>query len=240
MVVLSSLLCVRLVTSSGLRFLKPTICTRTAWLSTSIQRSYTSGSTNSSVGHLNSGPERYKDLQRYFSRRLKAIYHRFSNIPDHSVVCGQHHVYFFERDSIYRTDKRLSEPDPEQVLNLGHVSRGNEKAGLENEARKQIFQWTIQRIRLSPQEKHFAAMLKTNHREELRCVVVKLERRNSSPLDPSPIILTLDNVFSFEWASDDVLFYTTLEGQRCSRVFHLDLTSTDARIRLVYEETRPE
>uniref|UniRef100_UPI0009B306A4 prolyl endopeptidase-like n=1 Tax=Monopterus albus TaxID=43700 RepID=UPI0009B306A4 len=164
----------------------------------------------------------------------------FSNIPDHSVVCGQHHVYFFERDSIYRTDKRLSEPDPEQVLNLGHVSRGNEKAGLENEARKQIFQWTIQRIRLSPQEKHFAAMLKTNHREELRCVVVKLERRNSSPLDPSPIILTLDNVFSFEWASDDVLFYTTLEGQRCSRVFHLDLTSTDARIRLVYEETRPD
>lgn len=41
---------------------------------------------DSSVEHLSSGLERYKDLQKYFNRRLKATYRRFSNIPDHSVV----------------------------------------------------------------------------------------------------------------------------------------------------------
>lgn len=42
--------------------------------------------SNSSVDHLSSGLERYKDLQKFFNRRLKATYRRFSNIPDHSVV----------------------------------------------------------------------------------------------------------------------------------------------------------
>lgn len=42
--------------------------------------------SNPSVDHLSSGLERYKDLQKYFNRRLKATYRRFSNIPDYSVV----------------------------------------------------------------------------------------------------------------------------------------------------------
>lgn len=58
--------------------------------------------------------------------------------------------------------------EPEQVLDLGQVSGGDERTGLENEESKQRVQWTIQRIRLSPQEKHLAATLKSNHREELR------------------------------------------------------------------------
>lgn len=56
----------------------------------------------------------------------------------------------------------------EHVLNLGQVSGGQEKKGPKNGERMQTFQWTIQRIRLSPQEKHLAATLKANHREELR------------------------------------------------------------------------
>lgn len=43
-----------------------------------------------------------------------------------------------------------------------------------------------------------------------------------------------------EWATDDVLFYTTLEALRCSRVFRLNLASTETEINSVYEETRPE
>lgn len=42
--------------------------------------------SNSSVDHLSSGLESYRDLQKCFKRRLKAIYRRFSNIPDYSVV----------------------------------------------------------------------------------------------------------------------------------------------------------
>uniref|UniRef100_A0A4W6F4R6 Prolyl endopeptidase n=1 Tax=Lates calcarifer TaxID=8187 RepID=A0A4W6F4R6_LATCA len=88
--------------------------------------------------------------------------------------------------------------EPEQVLNLGQISGGEERTAFKNGERKQRFQWTVQRIRLSPQEKHLA------------------------------------------WATDEVLFYTTLEGLRCSRVFRLDLTSSRSRITSVFEETRPD
>ncbi|KAM3863381.1 prolyl endopeptidase-like [Diretmus argenteus] len=180
------------------------------------------------------GLERYKDLQRYFKGRLRATYSRFSNIPNNSVVCGHHYLYFVESDGIYRMDSTQSEPEPQQVLDLGQCSPGAEKRQGTNEERKDDEEeWTIQRVRLSPQEKHLAATLKTPHKEEPRCVVVRLE-------DPAQVILSLDNVFSFEWATDEVLFYTTLEGLHCSRVFRLDLTSTGTRITPVYEETQPD
>lgn len=43
-----------------------------------------------------------------------------------------------------------------------------------------------------------------------------------------------------EWATDEVLFYTTLEGVCCRRVFRLDLTTSGSKINSVYEEARPE
>lgn len=43
-----------------------------------------------------------------------------------------------------------------------------------------------------------------------------------------------------EWATDEVLFYSTLEGLRCSKVFRLDLTPSEGRITSVYEETQPK
>ncbi|KAF3708048.1 Prolyl endopeptidase-like [Channa argus] len=166
MAAVSSPLCARLFTPSGLRFLFLAVYKNRTRLFVSVQRFYTSGTSTSSDDHLSSGLERYKDLQKYFYKRLKATYYRFSDIPDRSVVCGHHHVYFFEDDGIYRTDTRQSKLEPEQVLNLGQVSRGDEKTVLENEERKQRVQWTIQRIRLSPQEKHLAAALKSIHKEE--------------------------------------------------------------------------
>ncbi|XP_038592764.1 prolyl endopeptidase-like isoform X1 [Micropterus salmoides] len=241
MAVLSSLLfsAARLLTPCRLRFWELAVCKRITWLSLSTQRCYTSDISNSSVDHVSPGLDRYKDLQKYFNRRLKATYRRFSNMPDQSVVCGHHHVYFIEGDGIYRMDKRQSEPEPKQVLNLGQVSWQEEKTGLDNEEGKQRFYWTVQRIRLSPQEKHLAATLKSNHGEELRCVVVRLGKRNT-PLGPPHVVFTLDKVFSFEWATDEVLFYTILEGLRCSRVSRLDLTSSGSRRISVYEETHPD
>lgn len=59
----------------------------------------------------------------------------------------------------------VGEQEPEQVLDLRHVSGGEEKMEPE---RKQRSQWTVQRIRLSPQEKHLAATLKSTEREDLR------------------------------------------------------------------------
>uniref|UniRef100_A0A3Q4MQP9 Prolyl endopeptidase n=1 Tax=Neolamprologus brichardi TaxID=32507 RepID=A0A3Q4MQP9_NEOBR len=134
----------------------------------------------------------------------------------------------------------LGHLEPEQVLNLRQISGELEKTGLENNKRKQRFQWTVQRIRLSPRERHLAASLKCTHTEELRCVVVRLERRRFLPLDPQHVTLTLEKVFSFEWATDEILFYSTLEGLRSSAVFRLDLTSSGSRITSVFEEMQPD
>lgn len=222
------------------KFWELTACKRKTWLSWSLQRCCSSDTSLSSSDHLSSGLERYRDLQKYFRRRLKDAYHRFSNIPDYSVVSGHHHLYFTEEDGIYRMDKKQSHLEPEQVLNLRQISGELEKTGLENNKRKQRFQWTVQRIRLSPQERHLAASLKCTHTEELRCVVVRLERRRFLPLHPQHVTLTLEKVFSFEWATDEILFYSTLEGLRSSAVFRLDLTSSGSRITSVFEEMQPD
>ncbi|KAM9364107.1 prolyl endopeptidase-like [Pholidichthys leucotaenia] len=203
------------------------------WLSSSFH-CYSSGTSVPSADHVCSGLEKYKDLQKYFCRRLKAAYRRFSNIPDHSVVSGHHYIYLIEGDGIFRMDKRQKQP--EQILTLRQV----EKLVLDNEETAPKFCFTIQRIRLSPQEKHLAVSLKCCHTEERRCVVVRLSKKDLHPLDPQRIIVSLKKVFSFEWATDDVLFYTTLEGLRSSTVFRLDLTSSENKITSVYEETMPD
>ncbi|XP_029030662.1 prolyl endopeptidase-like isoform X2 [Betta splendens] len=227
----AAVLCTRVFTPSLLR-----PCRRIRWLRVSALRFDSSNASNPSHDYLSPGLERYKDLQRYFRRRLRATYQRFSNTSHRSVVYGHEHLYFFEGNVIYRVGKRHSEP--EQVFNLEQVSQEDEKAELQNQERKQRAEWTIQRIRLSPLDKHLAATIKSSDGEELRCVVVRLEKRNIPSL--VPIIYTLDQVFSFEWATDEVLFYTTMESLRCSKVFRLDLTPSGSRMSCVYEETLPD
>ncbi|XP_008319888.1 prolyl endopeptidase-like, partial [Cynoglossus semilaevis] len=151
------------------------------------------------------------------------------NTADHSAVCGRHHVYFVDGDGIYRTDK--SHKNPEQVLDLEQVSGADD----ENRAGSRDRKWSVQRIRLSPAEKHLAATLKANDRDEPRCVIVQLEG-----FKPSNVLLTLDAVFTFEWATDQVLFYTTAQGLRSSRVCRLDLSGCVHSITSVYEEQQPD
>lgn len=55
---------------------------------------------------------------------------------------------------------------PVKVLHLGHVPQP--KNGLDNLSTEQRHQWTVQRIRLSPQEKHLAATVKSDDTQELR------------------------------------------------------------------------
>ncbi|KAM4607434.1 prolyl endopeptidase-like [Polymixia lowei] len=242
MAVIAPRLCpfTRFVKPSWLQFRELAVCRRRTWICVSATRCYTVDSPNSPVESPNYGLERYKDLQKYFKRRLRATYSRFSDIPDNSVVCGHHHVYFLEGDGIYRMDSRQSEPEPEQVLYLGQFSAGEEIREGKKEDRKEEEEWTIQRVRLSPQEKYLAATLRNPHREEPRCMVVRLGEGAFPPLGPPHTILTLDKVFSFEWATDEVLFYTAQEGLRCSRVLRLDLTSTGSRITPVHEDTQPD
>ncbi|XP_061600921.1 prolyl endopeptidase-like isoform X2 [Cololabis saira] len=220
------------------------VCKRQTWLSLSVLRFCTSETSVSSANHFGSGTERYKDLQKYFIKKLKATYRRFSNIYNPSMVCGHHHMYFIEDDGIYRIDKRGNEQKPELVLDLEQVSREHHKTkqSKDSKERIQMFQWTVQRLRLSPREKYLAATLKCSHshREELRCVVVRLGEEHFPHLDSQHVVITLEKVLSFEWATDEVLFYTTLEGLRSREVFRLDLTSSGNRLTPVYEEAQPD
>ncbi|XP_013885806.1 prolyl endopeptidase-like [Austrofundulus limnaeus] len=230
--VLSFTLCspARLLTFSRAKFWKPAVSIRFK-LPLFVQRCCTTSETYvSSVNRFRTTTDEYKNLQKYFIRRLEAAYCRFSHIPDDSVVYGRNHVYFIQDDGIYRTEQRNGEKEPEHVINLEQISKGDGKTKPENE---EIFHWTIQRIRLSPQEKHLATTFKCSHNDELRCVVVRL-------LNPHNILLKLERVLSLEWASDDVLVYTTLEGLRSTTVFRLDLTSSGSKITCVYEETQPD
>uniref|UniRef100_A0A1A7XAG4 Prolyl endopeptidase n=2 Tax=Iconisemion striatum TaxID=60296 RepID=A0A1A7XAG4_9TELE len=231
MIVLSSRMCSSArVTLSRLKIWELAVSKR---LSLSVQRCCSS-EIISTGDNLSSAADKYRNLQKYFVRRLKATYQSFSKTPDHSVVYGHHHVYFIKDNSIYRVDQRDGELDPENVVSLKQISRKEGESRLENE---ESFRWTIQRIRLSPQEKHLATTLKSSHKEEqIKCVVVRLGKKSS----PHRTILEVEGVLSFEWATDDVMFYTTLEGLRSSSVFRLDLTSDGSRIAPVYEQTQPD
>nr|XP_015800107.2 prolyl endopeptidase-like isoform X2 [Nothobranchius furzeri] len=231
MIVFSSLMCSCARASlSQLKIWERIVSKR---FSLSVQRCCSSESI-STGDHLSSTTDKYRNLQKYFVRRLKATYQSFSKMPDHSVVCGHHHVYVVKDNGIYRVDQRDGEREPENVVNLKQASRKEGKSRVENE---ESFLWTTQRIRLSPQEKHLATTLKSCHKEEqIKCVVVRLGSKSS----PHRIIHELEGVLSFEWATDDVLFYTTLEGLRSSSVFRLDLTSDGSRITPVYEQTQPD
>ncbi|CAL8254055.1 unnamed protein product [Lota lota] len=189
------------------------------------------GPSKPNVRCPNSDLEKYKNLQKNFKRRLRATYSRFSGSQDKSVICGHNYVYSLEREGIYRMDRRQNEA--ELLLNLEQCSPGGEESGERGE-------WAVQRVRVSPSERHLAATIKSSHREQARCVVVKQGDAASTPKDLSHIIFTLDNVFSFEWANDEVLFYTTQEGLRCNRVFRLDLKSPAAVHRPVFEDTQPD
>ncbi|XP_062852049.1 prolyl endopeptidase-like isoform X2 [Trichomycterus rosablanca] len=165
--------------------------------------------------------EKLKSLEWRFEERLRSFYQRFADVPDNTVFQRCHHVYTVEEHGIYRMACGKGEENVVQVLSADWAGQQN---------------GTIQRVRLSPTQSILAATIKNDHAEEARLMLVRLEP-SSIPEGP---MLILNNVFSFEWATDDVLYYTTQEGLRCRHVFRLNLTDTKALSQLVYEEKDPE
>ncbi|KAG2467325.1 PPCEL protein, partial [Polypterus senegalus] len=88
---------------------------------------------------------------------------------------------------------------------------------------------SLQRIRLSPGEKFLAATVKSDHSEEASCVILKL--------GDNPAVAHIQrNVFSFEWARDEVLFYTSQANLRSLHVYCLTFDKGYPEASLVYEE----
>ncbi|XP_042645376.1 prolyl endopeptidase-like isoform X5 [Tyto alba] len=86
----------------------------------------------------------------------------------------------------------------------------------------------IQRIRISPEEKYMAISLKSDNSEEATCVIMKLGR--------FPVVeKVIPSVFSFEWATNDVLYYTSQKNLKCQNVFMTSFTN-QKHTKLVYTE----
>ncbi|XP_035256391.1 prolyl endopeptidase-like [Anguilla anguilla] len=181
------------------------------------------GTSPSSILEYSRANLQFRSQERFFKRKIRAIYKRYSDIPDGIVVQGRHHVYFEEGGSVYRMDLVQGERNVEEVLRTDGGGHGEA---------------ILQRVRISPKEGTLAATLRCpgSADEDTRCLLVRLR---GSPDPPKPL-LTLDRVFSFEWATDEILFFTTVKGLRCHRVFRLDLSAAEPEITLVHEEQDPE
>ncbi|XP_060781597.1 prolyl endopeptidase-like isoform X2 [Neoarius graeffei] len=174
-----------------------------------------------SVEAVQADLRKLKSLEKRFERKLGSVYEQFADVPDSTVFQGLHHVYTVEQHGVYRTARG---EDEQHIVPVLSADWAGDMDG------------TVQRVRLSPSESMLAATLKSNHSEVARCLLVRLE----TDAIPQESTLILDNVFSFEWVTDDVLYYTTREGLRCRHVYRLHLTNTGAHSILVYEEKDPE
>ncbi|XP_066535013.1 prolyl endopeptidase-like isoform X2 [Hoplias malabaricus] len=174
-----------------------------------------------SVHYSETEQRKLRHLQKRFEENLRLVYQRFTDVPDHTEFQGLHHAYYVDGHEIFREAHGKCEQVTERVFHTEWAGYGD---------------GTIQRVRLSPKGSMLAATVKNCQSEEARCVLVQLQQHTA----PQKPMLILDKVFSFEWATDDVMFYTTQEGLRCRHVFRLHLTDAVARNVLIYEEKDPE
>lgn len=182
--------------------------------------------------------ERYRALAQRYRRKLRAVHNKFTDSPDHTVIQGRLHTYTEDGGVICRHQHGSGVFEPEKVLSvewLRRTEQSEREEGREERDEKEE-EGTLQRVRLSPGERLLAATVKTPHQEEAKCIVVHLA---DTALPHTPLLI-MDNIFSFEWASDSTLFYTKQEGLRCGSVHRLDLAEGAITSTLVYQEHDPE
>ncbi|XP_029449200.1 prolyl endopeptidase-like isoform X2 [Rhinatrema bivittatum] len=168
--------------------------------------------------HWEKASIKYADLAAKFRQKLNGIYEKYSFSLGTSEIALGDSIYFEEDGCIFRLRSK-------DVL-------GQENAELLLCPERLCFpDATVQRIRISPNQKYLAASFRSSACEESTCVVVKLEELP----DVKHII---PDVFSFEWATADVLFYTCQKNLGCRHVFLSDF-SKERYTKLVYAEQDP-
>ncbi|XP_078505803.1 prolyl endopeptidase-like isoform X2 [Lissotriton helveticus] len=156
----------------------------------------------------------YLDEAPHFHQRLQRIYKQYSDSFESSLIKIGDFTYFEEEGGIFRA--RQNEGLVENVLILEDLDFSVGR---------------IQRIRISPDQERLAASVTVSDSEEARCIIVNL-------LKLQHIEYVIPNVFSFEWTTNNILFYTEQKNVRCSRVFLCDFTEGNYT-KLVYTETNP-
>uniref|UniRef100_A0A671L5W9 Prolyl endopeptidase n=1 Tax=Sinocyclocheilus anshuiensis TaxID=1608454 RepID=A0A671L5W9_9TELE len=147
--------------------------------------------------------QKLRDQEQRFKRRLHSVHRKFAIVPENSE---------FQLET-----KQCLHTDEQEMLEVFNADWGGDGYG------------TIQRVRLSPTETMLAVTVKKDHHEETGCVLVHL----GGVILCQKALLLLDNVLSFEWATDDVLYYSTQETLRCLCVFRLHLSDSGVQTSLV-------
>ncbi|XP_066552883.1 prolyl endopeptidase-like [Amia ocellicauda] len=160
--------------------------------------------------------QKLRTQEIWFRKKLRAAFKRFPEALEGPAIYGRHHVYYEEGGSIYRMSQLDGEPEAEEVLCVDRWGAGG----------------SVQRVRLSPGERLLAATVKSPGCEEASCVIVSLGR-------PPQILHTEPKVFSFEWATDNLLFYTSQETLQCRQVHRILLSAEGPESSVVYEEDDP-
>ncbi|XP_072121087.1 prolyl endopeptidase-like isoform X3 [Mobula birostris] len=163
--------------------------------------------------YYKSKSHKYHKLEDRIKKRLESICDKYASNNNKHVMRVDDTEYFEDDGCIYR---KFQNGSPEVVLCLDQLQFVQTKDA------------QFQRIRVSPNQKYLASSICTPS-DEPTCVVVKL--------DSEPVVAhVLPKAFSFEWATDNCLFYTILEKLQSQQVFRLLLGDQRATSEMVYKE----
>uniref|UniRef100_A0A8D0GLA9 Prolyl endopeptidase n=1 Tax=Sphenodon punctatus TaxID=8508 RepID=A0A8D0GLA9_SPHPU len=158
---------------------------------------------------------KYIDVTERIKRRLEAIHDKYTSSLHSQQIRFGDCVYFEENGCIFRS-KAGDDGRAEVLLSTEDLS---------------FHDALVQRIRISPNQRYMATGIKSTISEESTCIVVKL--------DDLPVVeRIIPNVFSFEWATSDTLFYTSQKNLQCHDVF-LSCFGIGKHTELVYTEKDP-
>ncbi|XP_068256414.1 prolyl endopeptidase-like isoform X4 [Nyctibius grandis] len=156
---------------------------------------------------------KYKAMTKRIKEKLEELHKYTFNSGSPRIRFGEN-VYFEENGCIF-----LSKVDDVDEGNVD-ILFSTEELGFSDAF--------IQRIRISPDQRYMAISLKNENSEEATCVIMKL---GNFPA----VEKVIPNVFSFEWATNDVLYYTSQKNLKCQNVFMTTFTN-QKHTKLVYTE----
>uniref|UniRef100_A0A8B9VGS2 Prolyl endopeptidase n=1 Tax=Anas zonorhyncha TaxID=75864 RepID=A0A8B9VGS2_9AVES len=157
---------------------------------------------------------RYKAMAKRIKKKIEELHKKYTFSSESPRIKVGESVYFEENGCIF-----LSKADDVDEGNV-RILFSAEDLGFDDAF--------IQRIRISPDQRYMATSLKSENSEEATCVVMKLG-------DFPVVEKVIPNVFSFEWVSNDVLYYTSQKNLKCQDVFMTTFTK-QKHTELVYTE----
>ncbi|XP_009955039.1 PREDICTED: prolyl endopeptidase-like [Leptosomus discolor] len=156
---------------------------------------------------------RYKGMTKRIKEKLEELHNKYTFRSGSPRIRFGDNVYFEENGCIF-----LKKADDDE--GSGNILFSTEDLGFSDAY--------IQRIRISPDQRYMAISLKSENSEEATCIIMKLGH--------FPVIeKVIPSVFSFEWATNDVLYYTSQKNLKCQNVFMTTFTN-QKHTKLVYTE----